>query len=106
MPKFLLSVNYGLEGVRALSAQGGTARRTAADVAATSVGGSIESFHFAFGRTDAYVIVDVPDNEAAAALALAVSSGGGATVTTTVLLTPEEIDAATRQQVSYRPPGE
>ena len=30
-----------------------------------SAGGKLESFYFAFGATDAYVIVDLPDNVAA-----------------------------------------
>jgi hypothetical protein len=50
------------------------------------------------------VIVDLPDNEAAAAAALAVNAAGGATVQTTVLLTPEQIDDAAERSVDYRPP--
>ena len=51
------------------------------------------------------MIVDLPDNESAAAVALTVNSTGGATVTTLVLLTPEEVDAAAQRSVDYRPPG-
>lgn len=51
---------------------------------AESVGGSLEAFYFPFGDRDAYVIVDLPDNESAAAVALTVNSTGGATVTTLV----------------------
>lgn len=105
MPKYLLAVNYTLEGRRGVVAKGGSARKSAASAAAKSVGGKLESFYFAFGGTDVYTVADLPDNEAAAALALAVSAGGGAVVTTTVLLTPEQMDAATKQQVTYRPPG-
>ena len=105
MPKYLLSVNYTLEGVRGVLAKGGSARKAAASAAAKSVGGKVDSFYFAFGGTDVYVIADMPSNEVAAALALAVSAGGGATVKTTVLLTPEEMDKAAKSQVSYRPPG-
>ena len=53
----------------------------------------------------AYVIVDLPDNESAAAVALTVNAAGGATVKTVVLLTPEEVDAAGKRSVDYRPPG-
>lgn len=105
MGKYLLSVNYTLDGVRAVVAKGGSARRAAAQAAAKSVGGKVESFYFAFGGTDAYVVADLPSNEAAAALAMVVTAGGGATVETTVLLSPSEIDAAVKQEVSYRPPG-
>jgi uncharacterized protein with GYD domain len=105
MPKYLLQVNYTLEGVRGVLAKGGSARKAAAQAAAKSAGGKVESFHFAFGSTDAYVIADLPDNAAAAALALTVSAGGGVTVATTPLLTPDEIDQAAGANVKYRPPG-
>ncbi len=105
MPKYLLEVRYTLDGVRGLLAQGGSAREAAARTATESVGGTMDSFLFAFGGTDVYVVADLPDNTSAAALALAVSAGGGATTTTHVLLTTAEVDAAAAKQVGYRPPG-
>ena len=105
MPKYLLQVNYTLEGVKGVLAKGGSARKAAAQAAAKSAGGKLESFHFALGSTDVYVIADLPDNTAAAALALTVSAGGGATVSTTALLTAEEIDKAAGAKVKYQPPG-
>jgi GYD domain-containing protein len=51
------------------------------------------------------VIVELPDNVAAAALGLAAASTGLASVETTVLLTPAEIDAVAKRQVAYTPPG-
>jgi uncharacterized protein with GYD domain len=105
MPKYLLEVNYTLDGVRGVVTKGGSARRTAAQAAAKSLGGKLDSFYFAFGGTDVFTVADLPDNGAAAALALAVTAGGGATVRTTVLLTTDEIDAATQQSVKYAPPG-
>jgi uncharacterized protein with GYD domain len=104
MAKYLLEVNYTLDGIRGLIAGGGSAREKVARAAAKSVGGDVESFHFAFGGTDAFVIADLPDNTAAAALALSVSAAGGATVRTVVLLTAAEVDAAAKQQVTYTPP--
>lgn len=105
MPKYLLQVNYTLDGVKGVLAKGGSARKAAAQAAAKSVGGKVESFYFAFGSTDVFVVADLPDNAAAAALALTVTSGGGATVTTTVLLTPDELDQASAAKVKYQPPG-
>jgi uncharacterized protein with GYD domain len=105
MAKYLLDVNYTQDGIRGVRAQGGSARQAAAQAAAESVGGTVESFFFAFGGTDVYVIADLPDNVAAAALALAVTAAGGASVKTVVLLTPAEVDAAVGREVSYRPPG-
>jgi len=53
----------------------------------------------------AYVIVDLRDNESATSVALTVNAAGGATVRTVVLLTPDEVDAAAKRSVDYRPPG-
>ena len=105
MPKFLFEASYTLDGVKGVQSAGGTSRRDAVAQVAESVGGRLESFHFAFGDRDAYVVVDLPDNESAAAVALTVNAAGGATVRTVVLLTPEEVDAAAKRSVDYRPPG-
>ena len=106
MPKYLLQTNYTAEGVKGVLAKGGSARRASAQAGAESLGGSLEAFYFAFGSTDVFAIVDLPDNAAAAALALTVSGSGAVTVNTTVLLTPEEIDAAAQAQVKYTAPGQ
>ena len=105
MAKFLFEASYTLDGVKGVQEGGGTSRRDAVAQVAESVGGQLESFYFAFGDSDAYVIVDLPDNESAAAVALTVNATGRATVRTVVLLTPEEVDAAGKRSVDYRPPG-
>lgn len=105
MPKFLFEASYTLDGVKGVQSAGGSSRRDAVAAVAQSVGGTLESFHFAFGDRDALVIVDLPDNESAAAVALTVNASGGASVRTVVLLTPEEVDAAAKRSVDYRPPG-
>lgn len=105
MPKYLLEVSYTLDGIRNLRAQGGSARQSAAATAAESVGGTLDSFFFAFGGNDVYLTVDLPDNGAAAALAMAVASRGWATVRTVVLLTAAEIDAAVAREVGDSSPG-
>lgn len=105
MPRYLFEARYSLDGVRGVRSAGGSSRRDAVASVAESVGGTLESFHFAFGETDAYVIAELPDNEAAAAIALTVNAAGGATVRTVALLSPEEVDAAAQRSVEYRPPG-
>ena len=105
MPKYLFEASYTQEGVKGVQSAGGSSRRDAVAHVAESVGGSLESFYFAFGDRDAYVIVDVPDNESATAVALTVNAAGGATVKTVVLLTPEQVDDAAKRSVDYRPPG-
>jgi len=105
MPKFLFEASYTLDGVKGVQREGGSGRRDAVASVAESVGGRLESFHFAFGDRDAIVICDLPDNESAAAIALTVNATGGAMVRTVVLLTPEEVDEAAKRSVEYRPPG-
>jgi uncharacterized protein with GYD domain len=105
MPKYLIATSYTHQGVQGLQSEGGSARRDVAVQTVESVGGRLESFYFGFGEQDTYVIADLPDNESAAALAIAVNAGGGAVVRTSVLLTPEEVDAAAKRSVDYRPPG-
>jgi uncharacterized protein with GYD domain len=105
MAKYLVEASYTREGVTGLQAKGGASRRDAVEAMAAGLGGKVECFYFGFGESDAYVVVDLPDNEAAAAVALAVNASGGATTKTTVLLTPEQVDEAAQRSVDYRPPG-
>ena len=76
-----------------------------ATAAAESVGGSIESFYYAFGDTDVYGVADFPDDAAATAFSLLVNSTGAVELSLIPLMTAEDIDAATTKSVSYRPPG-
>lgn len=106
MPKYLFKVRYASEGLEGVMKAGGSARRTVADDLAKSLGGAIESFHFAFGDDDAYVIGDLPDNKAAAALAMTVSSSGRVSISTVPLLTVDEVDAISAgRKLEYTPPG-
>jgi uncharacterized protein with GYD domain len=105
MPKYLIEASYTNEGIKGVRSAGGSSRRDAVKAMVEGVGGSLESFHFGFGEHDAYVIAELPNNEAATAVALTVNASGGATVKTTVLLTPEEVDSAAEQSVDYRAPG-
>ena len=73
--------------------------------------GQIENKHFRdimdyFDDKDVFVVVDAPDNVSAAAVALAVNASGLVSTTTTPLLTPEEVDEATKKSVKYRAPGQ
>jgi uncharacterized protein with GYD domain len=105
MPKYLWKASYTTQGVKGVAKEGGTSRQDAVKQATESVGGTLEGFYFAFGEDDAYVIADLPDNETAVAVALAVNSSGGAVVQTVVLMTAEELDAATKKEVDFRPAG-
>lgn len=105
MAKYLVIASYEPEGVAGLLEQGGTARSEAVAKAIAAVGGTVEAFHFAFGADDAYVVVDMPDNVAAAAVAMRVAATGLVGCRVVVLLTPSEIDEATKLQLDYAPPG-
>ncbi len=105
MAKYMIQASYTREGMQGVMKEGGSGRRDAIGKMLAEVGGSLESFHFAFGEEDAFVIVDVPDNITAAAIGMAVGGSGAVTTKTVVLLTPEEIDAATKKSIPYRPPG-
>ena len=105
MPKYLVQVNYVGEGIKGLLKEGGSSRRDVAKKAVKSLGGKVEAFYFAFGDHDAYMIIDVPDHSAATKLALTVGASGAVAVKTVVLMTPEEVDAATKKPMSYRAPG-
>ena len=105
MPKYLIEASLTAQGVKGVQTEGGSARREAVASAVQSAGGNLESFHFAFGDHDVFVIAEFPDNESAAAMALAVNSSGAVATRTVVLLTPEEVDGAARRSVDYRAPG-
>ena len=106
MPKYLFRASYTTEGLAGLLKEGGSSRREAVAQAVAGLGGTLEAFYYAFGDTDVFAIADLPDNVSSAALALMVNAAGTATVSTTVLMTPEEVDQATKKSVDYRPPGQ
>lgn len=105
MSKYLWKVRYTTTGMKGVMQEGGNARRHVAEKAVQSAGGQLDSFHFAFGDTDVYCILDFPDAAACASAAMHVSAAGGATIETTVLLSPDEIDRAANMDLDYRPPG-
>jgi uncharacterized protein with GYD domain len=105
MPKYLVEASYLDEGIKGLVKEGGSGRRAAVDELFGSLGGRLEAFYFAFGDEDVFIIGDLPDNAAAAALAIRVHAAGAAKCKMTMLLTPQEVDEAVRKSGTYRPPG-
>jgi len=104
--KYLLKVSYTPEGIKGVMKSGGSSRVAAVEKALAGVGGSLESFYFAFGTDDVYVIADVPDNATAMAMAATIGSSGAIShYETVVLLSPAEVDAAMQTTVGYTPPG-
>ena len=105
MPKYLISANYTAEGMAGVRAAGAKSRVDAVTTMLEAMGGRLESFHFAFGDTDVFVIAEVPDDEAAAAVSIAINGSGAVSTSTTKLLTVEQVDEALRRSVDYHPPG-
>lgn len=106
MARYLLKVSYSAEGIKGVMKEGGTARVAAVEKVLAGLGGTLESFYFAFGTDDVYVIADVPDHATAMAVAAAVGSSGAiSSYETVVLVDPSEVDAAMKLTVAYRPPG-
>jgi uncharacterized protein with GYD domain len=103
--KYLVKASYTTEGARGLMKEGGSARRAAVQKMAEGLGGKIESFYYAFGADDVYVIADFPDTASAIALSMTVNASGAVHLSTVPLITPEEIDAAAKKSVAYRAPG-
>jgi uncharacterized protein with GYD domain len=72
------------------------------------LGGKLLGYWFAFGESDAVVIVQMPDNVSAAAASLAAAAGGSVkSVRTTPLMSVEEGMQAMRKAggAGYRAPG-
>ena len=105
MPKYLFEGSYTTEGTKGLLKEGGSSRRARVEEMIRGLGGKLEAFYYAIGETDSYTIADLPDAVTAAALSLTVNAAGAVQLKTVALVTPEEIDQASKKSVSYRPPG-
>ena len=94
MPHYLVQVGYNTSGLAGL-VKDPQDRIEKVTPAIEGLGGRVECAYYAFGEHDIVLIVEMPDNTKAAAMALAVGAGGAcSSYTTTVLLTPEEATQA------------
>ena len=101
MPKYLFIGSYTADGTRGRLVD---MLSPSAYELIGSLGGKVETFYFAFGGDDFYLVAELPGPTEAAAVALAVAASGAINYRTIVLLTPEEIDAAARFKPAFRPP--
>ena len=106
MLKFLFQANYVGDGLKGLMKEGGTSRRETMAKVVEGMGGKLESFYYAFGDYDVFGIGELPDNVSAAALSLMINASGAIQGKTTVLMTPEEMDQATKRTADFRAPGQ
>jgi len=105
MGSYMFKVDYSAEGLKGVMAEGAAHRVAFIGSLMEGLGGKLESFHFAFGETDAYVIGEFPDDNTAAAVAMAVGASGTGSCETVKLLTPADVDAARGITTGYKPPG-
>ena len=105
MSRYMFKVSYSAAGMQGLVKEGAEHRQTFIAKMAAEMGGSLESFDFAFGDTDVYAVCDVPDDETAAAIAMAVEASGTGSIETVKLLSPAQVDRARGIHTGYQAPG-
>lgn len=105
MKKYLIRGTYNSDGTKGLIQEGGSGRRSAIEKMLEGMGGKMESFYYAFGEEDVYVIVELPDDISAKAVGLTVNAAGLVKISMTILLTAADLDEASKKSVSYRAPG-
>jgi uncharacterized protein with GYD domain len=105
MPLYLWQVSYSAEGVKGLVKEGGSKRRQVVTQMVEKSGGKLHAFYYALGESDLIGIAEFPDHATALAVSMAVNSAGAAQLRTTLLLPAEEVDAAAKKTIGYRPPG-
>ena len=105
MGHYLFHGSYTQAGIQGVLKEGGTGRMKAVEAVVASGGGRIESFYWALGADDYYLIAELPDNSAAASISATIGATGSVSISTVVLLTADEIDAAVARHPSYRAPG-
>jgi uncharacterized protein with GYD domain len=109
MAKFAVFFSYKPETRDQMLKKPGDRAAAVRDLTA-SVGGSMEALYFMFGDRDGFVIVDVPNAEAAAAVSIAVGSTGAmSALETRQLVAPEDLpsvlEKAATARETYRPSG-
>jgi uncharacterized protein with GYD domain len=104
MPKYLCQGSYTEQGLKGLLKEGGSKRRAMVEQLVKELGGKLEAFYFAFGCDDFHIIMDLPSNVDMTAVALVANGSGAVKSRITVLMTPEDVDSATKKPVNFRPP--
>lgn len=103
MPRYLVQAKYTENGLRGILSEGGSKRAEVIASVIRSLGGAVESFFYALGDTDVFVIINLPDHINACAFSIATNASGAVVVKTTVLLTPDELDQATQLAARSQP---
>ena len=108
MPFFLERFSYTPEAWASLIEAPEDRSKVAREVI-EKFGGKLHGFWYAFGEHDGFVLIEAPDNAAAAAFSVGIAAGGRLRSSeVTVLLTVEETLEVLRKakDLPYRLPGE
>jgi uncharacterized protein with GYD domain len=104
MIRYFLQGNYTVEGIKGLLKDGGSGREQAVKKLVASLGGTLDSMYFA--PPSYFIVVNLPDQVSAAALSATVFASGAVTAGQSFeILTPAEMDEATKKHPTYRAPG-
>ena len=105
MPSYLVQASYTAEAFAGLIKKPQD-RTEVVRKAVEKLGGKLVGFWFSFGDQDVVVVVEMPDNISAAAIAVAIAAGGSLKSSkTTLLLSVEEGVAAMKKAATsgYKP---
>ena len=109
MAKFMFKGQYLQAGVQGTLREGFAAREAYIRQITQAAGGKVEAFYWAYGEDDVILIVDYPNNIAAAAFSVAASGGGAIkAIKTTPLISIEDGTEIMRMaaESGYSPPFE
>jgi len=109
MPAYLIQFKYAPAAIKGLVGKPDVDHAGQAAAMVASLGGTLLGYWYAFGPFDGVVLMEAPDNGAAAAVGMAIGGTGEVSrLETTVLLTMDEAQAAMRRAASatHLPPGE
>lgn len=105
MGKYLYRLSYTKSGLDGTIKEGFAAREAFFRQTVQGLGGTTEVAYWAYGETDIFVVVDLPDPDKATGLSLALAATGSFEVVTTTLLTAAQMDAGVSKMPQYRAPG-
>jgi uncharacterized protein with GYD domain len=105
MPKYLYQGSYTDQGLQGLMKDGGSKRVEVTKKAIESLGGRMETYYFALGGKDFFIIVEAPDNINATIGSLIANASGTVEIGITALISPEDVDLAVKQTIDWSPPG-
>ena len=109
MTHYLVRFSYVSRSIKGLVDKPDVDHAGQASAMVASVGGKLHGYWYAFGEFDGVVLLEAPDNSAAASVAMAIGGTGEVSrLETTVLLTMDEAQKAMRTaaDATHLPPGD